>query len=195
MAMGLGFLGRGARRTVRLALICSHLAGGVIGGAVGGALVGAIGEVSGLDSYRVVCLSIASACALLLTMRRGHRTLGLNRQVPRQPPAGLSASSGYFFWGVLLGSGVATLIPYSAFLILIGIQISAGIPLAVLCGSVYGCARSASVVLPLLRARYRGEPVGIMRLIPGLQGYATILNYGVIASGFLTVAATVMRIG
>jgi hypothetical protein len=90
---------------------------------------------------------------------------------------------------------MATVIPYSAFLILIGIEISAGIPLAVLSGSLYGGARTVASALPLLRTAYRDEPARIMRLLPRLNGYATLLNYGVIVSGFLTAAAMAVRIG
>jgi hypothetical protein len=99
------------------------------------------------------------------------------------------------FWGFLLGTGVATLIPYSAFLILIGVELSAGVPVAMLCGLVFGGVRSASVMLPYMNSRYRREPAGIMRLLPRLRPYANILNYVVIVSGFLTVGAIMAGIG
>ncbi len=94
----------------------------------------------------------------------------------------------YFLWGAMLGSGCATLIPYSSFLLLLGTQLTAGVMLGALSGAVFGVTRQAlALVFPLLRANHEA----VMDLLPDLGTPARNLNALVaLASGLMLVLTT-----
>ncbi len=56
----------------------------------------------------------------------------------------------YFLWGMLLGSGVATIIPYSAFLLILVTQLTSGVVLGSASGAIFGSTRAITALLPLL---------------------------------------------
>ena len=79
----------------------------------------------------------------------------------------------YFLWGVLLGSGVATPILSSAFLVLLSAQLTSGILLGALAGFVFGATREAMALLPGLRGY---DHQATMALIPNLRPMVRRLN-------------------
>src|SRR5688500_5433323 len=119
MAMGLERLGRGAR--YRTALL--HVAGAALGGAAAGALFGVAGDLAGLDRARPWVIGGAALIALALSVGARVKPLGRLRQVPQEWGRRMPVARRFFLWGTLLGAGAATLIPYPAYLMVLGAQL------------------------------------------------------------------------
>lgn len=93
------------------------------------------------------------------------------------PPGGLyctSLSSSYGrpsppivlgLWGVMLGSGVLTLVPYSSVLGLIGLQFVLGAATGALLGAAYGIARELPAFGPLIGAPKGDGPGARMKVL------------------------------
>lgn len=186
--MGLGFLGRGNNtyQAVRVGLV--HVLGAALGGAIIGGALGWLGTLVGAAAWpwRPAIIAVVAAYALWHAMGRGRPKLGLQRQVPRQWARVLSPDLCYFVWGVLLGSGVATLIPYSAFLVVLATQFTAGTTLGIVSGVAYGAVRGAVPLIPLFVARFRSDPGQVSCLLPELAWRARVSNViWVVAAGAL----------
>lgn len=82
----------------------------------------------------------------------------------------------YFLWGILLGCGVATPILHSALLVLLGVQLTAGVGLGCASGVVFGVTRETVALLPLWRKQDQGDPEPLMQLLPALKGTVQRLN-------------------
>jgi hypothetical protein len=150
MAMGLGLLGRGdSRGAIRLWAV--HVLGAAAAGAVLGALVGAVGALLGLAAWRPWVIGGVAVVALALALKPGPLTLGRQRQVPRRWARTMAPSRLYLLWGLLLGCGVATPILNTAFLLLLGAQLTAGIAAAAAAGAIFGGMREATALVPILR--------------------------------------------
>src|SRR5688500_17878381 len=118
MAVGLGLLGRGGtRQALRLWLL--HVAAAALAGALLGGLLGGVGALAGLEASRPWVVVAGALLALGLGLRRQPPKLGRQRQVPRRWPPGTPPSRVYLVWGAMLGSGVATPIFHTAFLVLL----------------------------------------------------------------------------
>jgi len=52
----------------------------------------------------------------------------------------------------MLGSGVATLIPYPVFLLVMGFELTSGTLIGAACGGVYGFSRELPILISLLHA-------------------------------------------
>jgi hypothetical protein len=181
MAVGLGLLGRGGTRQA-LGLGALHVVGAVLAGALVGGLVGWVGALAGLAAWRPWV--ILAGAVLALGLARGPRPpkLGRQRQVPRRWAPGTSPSRVYLIWGAMLGSGVATPIFHTAFLVLLAAQLTGGVALGVVSGAVFGAARQATALLPLLG---RLDPGRTMNLLEMLRPAARRLNAALIIAGGL----------
>jgi hypothetical protein len=181
MAVGLGLLGRGGTRQA-LGLWALHVAGAALAGALLGGLVGGVGALLGLEAWRPWIVGGAALLALGLGLRQTPPKLGRQRQVPRRWAAGTSPARVYLVWGAMLGSGVATPIFHTAFLVLLAAQLTGGVTLGLLSGALFGAARQATALLPLLG---RLDPGRTMGLLETLRPVARRLNAALIVAGGL----------
>jgi hypothetical protein len=170
--MAMGFLGRG-RTAQAMRLRSLHVLGAALGGALSGGALGLVGTGLALSSWRPWIIGAAALVATALSLRRRRVALGRQRQVPQAWNRSMPPGRRYFLWGTLLGSGWATLIPYSAYLVLAGTQLTAGVLLGALSGAVFGATRQGiALVLPLLRADHEA----VMDLLPDFRAPAQRLN-------------------
>ena len=163
MAMGLDFLGRERWRGVSAGAI--HLLGAMVGGALVGAGLGLLGDVLTLGRWRVWVVAAAALIVLVITLTRQHFDLGRPCQVPRRWTRTMPAHRRYLVWGLMLGSGLATLIPYPAYLLLPAAQLAAGPLIAGIAGGLYGLARELPALTVLVRPT---GPEQTMELLPRL---------------------------
>lgn len=166
--MGLNFLGREKKgRAVRIGVL--HVLGAVLGGALVGGLFGWLGTLLSLLAWRPWIIAVVAVLALLHSLSRRPSKLGLQCQVPRRWRLPLPLAYYYFFCGALLGCGIATVIPYSSLLILLGTQLTSGVILGCASGAIFGGTREAMALIPLL-CKYNEEvsPSKIMQLLPAL---------------------------
>jgi hypothetical protein len=181
MAVGLGLLGRGGTRQA-LWLWVLHVAGATLAGALLGGFVGGAGALLGLSTWRPWIIAGAALIALALGLRRQPPKLGRQRQVPRRWAPGASPSRVYLIWGAMLGSGVATPIFHTAFLLLLATQLTSGVALGLLSGALFGAARQSTALMPLLA---RLPPGQTMNLLETLRPAARRLNAALILAGGL----------
>jgi hypothetical protein len=120
--------------------------------------------------------------------------LGLHCQVPRAWRYTMTPIVRYFLWGVLLGCGVATVVPYASFAVLLGLQATSGLALGALSGAVYGAAREAVPVVPLLLSSPAGaDQQAIMRLYNTARPLAQRLNIiWLVSSGIMLTVFTIV---
>jgi hypothetical protein len=140
MAMGLSYLGRGTAQQLESAAL--HVLGSALAGGATGWAAGQVGATLGLERFRWV-IPVVVVLAIVLLQRSGVRSWGMNRQVPKAFRRIRSVPLTFLLWGLWLGAGVATLIPYSAYLILVAYQLGAGPTMALLSGVLFGLGRSA----------------------------------------------------
>lgn len=164
MAMGLNFLGRERWRGIAAGLV--HLLGAVVGGAVVGAGLGFFGGALALDRWRVWIVASAALVVLAITLTREHFDLGRPCQVPRRWNRSMPAQRRYLVWGLMLGSGLATLIPYPAYLLLPAAELTAGPLIAAVAGGLYGLARELPALWVLVRP---SGPEQTMEVLPRLR--------------------------
>ena len=181
MAVGLGLLGRGGTRRA-IGFWALHVAGAALAGALLGGLVGGIGELAGLAAWRPWVIAGGAILAFALGLLPRPPKLGRQRQVPRRWAPGTPPSRVYLIWGAMLGSGVATPIFHTAFLFLIAAQLTGGVALGLVSGALFGAARQATALLPLL-ARF--DPGRTMGLLETLRPGARRLNAALIIAGGL----------
>src|SRR6266699_1249799 len=112
MAMSLSSLGRGSGRIARWLCGLLLIVGALIGGGAVGGLLASLGSL--MNPYiEGLSASLLIAYAFALRNRR-ILPIGLKRQVPRRWARTLPAPVTFTLWGALLGSGLATVIPYSS---------------------------------------------------------------------------------
>jgi hypothetical protein len=181
MALGLGLLGRGGTRQA-LGLWVLHVAAAALAGALVGGLVGGVGALAGLEAWRPWVVLIGALLALVLGLRQPPPKLGRQRQVPRRWAPGTPSSRVYLVWGAMLGSGVATPIFHTAFLVLLAAQLTGGVILGLASGALFGAARQATALLPLLARLDLGRT---MDLLETLRPVARRLNAALIIAGGL----------
>ena len=181
MAVGLGLLGRGGTRQA-LGLWALHVAGAALTGALVGGLVGGVGAQLGLEAWRPWIIGGGALLALGLGLQKRPLKLGRQRQVPRRWAPGTPPSRVYLVWGAMLGSGVATPIFHSAFLVLFAAQLTGGVALGLVSGALFGAARQATALLPLLGPLDPGQTMGLLET---LRPVARRLNAALIVAGGL----------
>jgi hypothetical protein len=181
MAAGLNLLGRGGRQRGTAVI---HVFAAAVGGALGGAALGAIGAALMLQEWWMV--TGAAVLAIWVAIRRPRRPLGIHRQVPRQWLQVLGERRAYAAWGAVLGMGTATVIPYSAYVVLVAVQLVSGPVLGALAGAAFGISREA---LALVSAARLGTLSEITDLLPRFRrtvarfNIATILAVGLWFTG------------
>lgn len=187
MAVGLGLLGRG-RTTPALGFWLLHVLVAAAAGAVVGGVLGLVGAVLDLAAWRPWVVGLAAVAALALGLRARPPKIGRQRQVPRRWTAGTSVSWVYAVWGAMLGCGVATPVFHTAFVLLSAAQLTGGVWLGLVSGALFGLARQAMALLPVL-ARY--EPDRTMGLLEALRPLARRANVAlVVVGGVLLVVAS-----
>ncbi|SRR5579875_192239 len=187
MATGLCLLGRGEKRRFLYALI--HLVCASLGGALAGLMLGAIG-LAMPAVLRLALMSAAMAFAMYLAIWPVRRGSGLRRQVPRRLRERVHPFLTYALWGAELGSGLSTLIPYSAFLFLVAFELISGDLLGAIAGACFGVSRQAAAVLA---ARSGGSPGEIMALLPSLALRARLSNLIVCLMGSTALVVELVR--
>ena len=139
------------RRRTALAL---HL----LGGATGGALIGLVLGFAGLllraalgDTLDAVfAVAVPAALAYAASVDLGLlpvRQLTWERQTPGSWPCSLGHYPGIFAWGLDLGLGLTTRIPYQSLLVLpLAALLTGNLAAAVAITTVYGVSRAFAVV-------------------------------------------------
>jgi hypothetical protein len=184
MAVGLGLLGRGGTRRA-LGLWALHVAGAALAGALLGGLVGGLGALVELAAWGPWIIGGGALLALGLGLRRRPTKLGRQRQVPRRWAPGTPPARVYLVWGAMLGSGVATPVFHTAFIVLLAAQLTGGVALGLISGALFGAARQATALLPHLG---RLDPGRTMGLLETLRPLARGLNAAlIVAGGFILV--------
>jgi hypothetical protein len=191
MAVGLGLLGRGRARTV-IPYWILHVAGAAAAGAAVGGLAGLLGGWLGLPGWRPWVIVAAAALALALGLRKRPPRIGRQKQVPRRWSASTPLAWIFVVWGMMLGSGLATPVYQTAFLLLLGAQLTAGWQLGLLSGALFGAFRQMTALGPVLR---RLDPGRTMRLLEVLRPYARRGNLGLIIAGGLVLAVVSVLTG
>jgi hypothetical protein len=167
-----------------------HMVGAAFGGAIVGALLGWLGAVLSLWAWRPALIALTALFALWQSLSRHPSKLGVPRQVPRTWANTMAAELCYFLWGMLLGSGVATSIPYSAFLVVLVAQSTSGVALGCLSGLLFGATRGLVALLPLLSKQGRLHPEKLPTLLPALRLKVEWLNRCWILGGGLLLGIT-----
>ncbi len=136
MARGLHLFGRRERRrAARIGI--SHLFGGVAGGMRLGGSLGILGSVLSLHLWRDWILLVIGIFALWQSRSKQPFKLGRPCQVNRHWKRHIPVELAYFLWGLQLGCGLITFIPYSCFIVFMGIQATSGVFVGVLSGAVF----------------------------------------------------------
>jgi hypothetical protein len=175
-------------------LLALHISGAALGGAAIGGILGWLGSLFLLATWRLEIIVPLTAFALWQSLSKRPLRLGCQRQVPRQWNQTLPPGSRYFFWGLLLGSGVITIIPYSSFLVVLGVQLTSGTLLGCLSGALFGSTREAmALILSLHRQIGEPKPSKMMGLLPALQATITQLNIAWILGGCIILLITNWR--
>jgi len=162
----------GGIRRRQVALVAAHLAGAALGGACVGALLGAVGAALALGHLSVPILVAVAAAVALATLRPRGRSYGIRCQVPRRwtTRETYAVVSG---WGLLLGSGFATLVPYPAYFFLPALELLVGIQAAAVAGATFGLVRELVVLWPLLTRR---DPEHAMNLLEPMRRFGRRMN-------------------
>lgn len=91
----------------------------------------------------------------------------------------------YLLWGLLLGSGVLTVIPYSLLLLVLAGQMASGVVVGAASGAIVGAVRESAIVPPLLAGAGAAEPSRLMELLPRFRTLARRANTSLVAAGAL----------
>ncbi|MGH2828958.1 MAG: hypothetical protein ACRDJM_00590, partial [Actinomycetota bacterium] len=164
-------------RTARLYSL--HVLGAAMGGAATGVALGGLGDAAGLDGAPLPVVGLAAALATYLGAREKGK-LGRQCQVPRIWARSSRQNLVALGWGAMLGCGVATLIPHSAFFLLAGTQLVAGPALGAASGAVFGAVRQATILHPTMRS---SDPQTVMSVLPRLRRRVARLNTAVAFAG------------
>jgi hypothetical protein len=140
------------RRRTALAL---HVLGGATGGALIGVVLGlcglllraALGDALDTVFAIVVPAALVYAASVDLGLLR-VASLTSDRQTPGSWPCSLGHYPGIFAWGLDLGLGVTTRIPYQSLLVLpLAALLSGSLGASVAITTVYGASRALAVVV------------------------------------------------
>jgi len=157
MVAQIGPLVQVGRKKTALAL---HVLGGIVGGLAIGVLLGfagvllraAIGDA--LDTVFLIVVPVALVYAASVDLGLLHvRPLTWARQTPGDWPCSLGHYPGIFAWGVDLGLGVTTRIPYQSLLVIpLSAFLVGDLASAVAITTAYGAARALAVVAAVVSA-------------------------------------------
>lgn len=137
-------------------LVLLHVAGGAIGGAASGAVLGFLGIVIAhaagtgfmVHSFAIVVpLVLAYAGIADLPIRLIPR-LTFTRQTPGSWTCSLGEPGGIWAWGVDLGTGISTRLPFHSVLaVLVAAVLIGDFLVALIAMTVYGLTRASAVAL------------------------------------------------
>jgi hypothetical protein len=175
--MGLSFFGRGRER---MGVSAGHMAAAALAGGLVGLLAGVIGQPVHAVAPEVVIL--ATLAAVGSAVRANPTGYGRRRQVPRRWIRAYGAPRAYAAWGALLGSGVATVVPHSAYLVLLAAEVVSGPRAGALAGAAFGLTRGLAAVVLALSRRPSAE---IADVLPRARALAARGNLAVAAVGGL----------
>lgn len=187
MASGLCLLGRGERR--RSLYATAHVVFAAAGGAIAGLTLGLVGQSVHAILRNTLAVGLA-ALAAYLAIRPPPAGAGLSRQVVRTLERRVRPLPAYAFWGVELGSGFSTVIPYSAFLLLLAIELASGPRLAAAAGAGFGLVRQGTAVAV---GHGINSPSGIAALLPRLAPWARLANLVVCFVGSMALMTEIVR--
>jgi hypothetical protein len=130
-----------------LASVAIHVVSSVIGGALIGSVAGWMGSslFGGAGSIILLVTAFAGALADLDLIGRGTPTLG--GSVPRSWWERFGPLAGSGLYGLVLGTGVTTLVPVMAFYVVVVGAAIVGPTLGAAVGAVYGLARGLPVII------------------------------------------------
>jgi len=157
-----------------------------------GGVAGLIGELLGLAAWRPWIILAAGSVALIYGLRKTPPRIGRQRQVPRRWSVTTPLAWIYLVWGMMLGSGLATPVFQTAFLLLLGAQLTAGWQLGLFSGTLFGAFRQMTALGPVLR---RLDPGRTMQLLEVLRPYARRGNIGLIVAGGVTLVLVSLLAG
>lgn len=177
--MGLDFLGRGRKWRLVQAGIC-HILGAALGGAILGGFLGWIGSFLPSLQWRPFLIVVLASFALWHAIYRRSSHLGRQCQVNRRWKSRIIFTElGYLLWGLQLGCGIVTLIPYSSFILLLGSQFALGFFPGLLSGTLFGGMRESVAVLMTMRSLSTNNnvnPEWLMRFLPAQETLFQRLN-------------------
>jgi hypothetical protein len=157
-----------------------HVGSAVLAGGLVGLLVSVMGQPIHQVSPEVVILATLVAVG---SATRGNPTgYGRRRQVPQHWIRTYGGPRAYAAWGALLGSGVATIVPHSAYLVLLAAELVSGPKAGALAGAAFGFTRGLAAVA---LARSRGPSAEIADVLPRVQTLAARGNLAVAVLGGL----------
>jgi hypothetical protein len=122
----------------------------------------------------------ATLVAVVFAVRVNPRGYGWRRQVPQHWIRARGAAKAYAAWGVLLGAGVVTVVPHSAYLVLLAAELVSGPAAGTLAGAVFGFTRGLTAVV-LAQGREPSEEIAnvlsrVQRL--AARGYVAVAALG-----------------
>lgn len=177
MAVGLGLLGRGAKR---FRVGTAHIFGGAVGGGAVGLFLGYVGSLMSASNARPGIILVAALTATWFGIRPPRRGLGLRRQVPRRFEHVSSLELTYILWGLMLGAGLLIVITYSSVVLLYAAESVSGPIVGLQAGVVFGFVRALTADMVGSRL---ADPERIMdllekgrRLVPTLNVFASAVG-------------------
>lgn len=164
----------------------AHVLGAAAGGGALGGLLGWLGSPVASAAWRAGVIGGAVLYAAALALWSGRVVPSRRCQLDRSWSRSLPGPALYFAWGALLGCGVYTFVPYSAYLVVLAGQLVAGPLLGAVSGAAFGVAREAVAVVAAARAR---TPERIMGLLPRHRVTARALNRALLVLGIVVAVA------
>lgn len=99
----------------------------------------------------------------------------------------------FFLWGVMLGTGVLTVIPYSAALVILSAQFTSSVVAAAASGAVLGAARESTVFMPLVRANQWSDLSTLMGVLSDWKANMERINIvWVVGAGTALIVASLL---
>lgn len=190
MAAGLCSLGRGTRTLICLPA-AAHLVGAIAGGVSLGLVISFATGFVGLARMGVLVFAAALVLAVALSLRR-MQSCGLKRQVPRGWGRTMRPTPRFGLWGAQLGVGVATVVPYPAFVLVVAMESVSDLPRAILIGFCYGFGRGSANLASGAFIGVGSGPSEAARLLPTFRGHARVLNVALIGVAGATLVAGVL---
>jgi hypothetical protein len=106
----------------------------------------------------------------------------------------MSPSAVYGVWGLMLGAGVATVIPYAAFLVIVALQLTSGNPLlSMVAGVLFGLGREVPALHPLINRSLVSDPTKSTQILLRYAHVARNLNVMAILAGAIVILFTSLR--
>ncbi|MHB8601007.1 MAG: hypothetical protein ACYDER_29910 [Ktedonobacteraceae bacterium] len=170
--------------------IC-HILGAALGGAMLGGFLGWVGSLLPPLLWRPCLILGLAIFAFWHALSQRSSYLGRPCQVNRRwNSRSTFIELGYFLWGMQLGCGIITLIPYSSFVLLLGAQFTAGFFPGMLSGMIFGGVREMVAVLMALWSAATTEtvrPQKLMNFLPALETHVQHMNIAwiLVATPFL----------